>query len=172
MTNNINMIILDFNGTKEFLKLNYIITGSIAALILALISGIAMAVQGGINSALGKIVGLLEATFIVHFTAAIFVGVMLFILNMGGNGFTKISDVPWYLWSGGLIGVLITYGVVASIPKVGVSVATTAIIVGQVTTAMLIDYFGFFGLEKISISWIKFLGVVLLALGARLMLIK
>jgi transporter family-2 protein len=152
--------------------MNYIITGSIAALILALISGVAMAVQGGINSALGKIIGLLEATFVVHFTAAVFVGIMLFILNMGDNGFAKISNVPWYLWPGGMIGVLITYGVVASIPKVGASAATTAIIVGQVTTAVFIDYIGLFGLEKFSISWVKFLGVGLLALGARLMLIK
>ncbi|MBZ4688401.1 MAG: bacterial/archaeal transporter family-2 protein [Clostridia bacterium] len=152
--------------------MNLVISGSLFALALAVISGVAMAVQGGMNSALGKIIGLLEATFIVHLTAAILVGIMIFILNMGEGGLMRYTSVPWYLWLGGIIGVLITYGVVASIPRVGAAVATTAIIVGQVTTAMLVDHFGIFGLEKISMSWVKFLGLGLLAIGARLMLMR
>jgi transporter family-2 protein len=60
--------------------------------------------------------------------------------------------------------------VVASIPRVGVALATTAIIVGQVATALLIDHFGWFGLEKMPFTWWKAAGLVLLAAGARLML--
>ena len=151
--------------------MNFVISGSLFALVIAAISGVAMAMQGGMNSALGKITGLLEATFIVHLTAAALVGSMIFIFNLGEGGLVKYHSVPWYLWLGGILGVLITYGVVVSIPKVGAAVATTAIIVGQVTTAMLIDHFGIFGLDKISISWLKFVGLGLLTIGARLMLI-
>lgn len=141
----------------------------LAALFLALVAGVAMAFQGSLNAALGKIIGLLQATLIVHLTATLAVIILLFTpLSNGSLG--KLLQCPWYLWLGGLIGVVITYGVVASIPKVGVALATTAIIVGQVSTALLIDHFGLFGLGKIAFTWWKAAGLILLAAGARLML--
>lgn len=141
------------------------------ALILAFIAGVAMAVQGSLNAALSKIIGLLQATLLVHVTAAVTTALLLlFPLSPGSLG--RITQAPWYLMLGGIIGVLITYGVVASIPRAGAALATTAIIVGQVTTALAIDHWGLFGLEKIPFTWTKALGVGLLALGACLMLRK
>ncbi|GAW92230.1 DMT family transporter [Calderihabitans maritimus] len=139
------------------------------ALLAALISGVAMAVQGSLNSALGKIIGLLEATFIVHFIGTAAVAVLL-VAQVGNGDLGRITSAPWYTFLGGVISVLIIYGVVASIPKVGVAIATTAIIVGQVLTALLIDHFGIFGLEKIPFTWWKLVGLILLAAGAKLML--
>jgi len=146
------------------------ISGGYFFLIAALLAGVAMAVQGSINSALGKVIGLWEATFLVHLSAAIVLLLILFVFHMGKGDLALCSKAPWYLYLGGLIGVLITFGVVISIPKLGVAVATTAIIVGQVLTALIIDHFGLFGLKEISFTWIKFLGLVLLALGAKLLL--
>ncbi|QSQ08456.1 hypothetical protein H0A61_00778 [Koleobacter methoxysyntrophicus] len=146
------------------------ISGGYFFLIAALLAGVAMAVQGSINSALGKVIGLWEATFLVHLSAAIILLLILFVFHMGKGDLALCSKAPWYLYLGGLIGVLITFGVVISIPKLGVAVATTAIIVGQVLTALIIDHFGLFGLKEISFTWIKFLGLVLLALGAKLLL--
>ncbi len=139
------------------------------ALAMALVAGVAMALQGSLNSALGKIIGLLQATLVVHLTATLLVIILLLTPLRDGNP-GKLLSCPWYLWLGGIIGVLITYGVVASIPRVGVALATTAIIVGQVATALLIDHFGWFGLEKMPFTWWKAAGLVLLAAGARLML--
>lgn len=145
-------------------------SGRLLALLLALGAGVAMAVQGSLNSALGKVIGLLEATLVVHFTAALAVAVMLFALGLGDGSWERLGEAPWYVYLGGLVGVAITYGVVASIPKVGVAAATTAIIIGQVTMAMLVDQFGLFGLPKVGFDWWKALGLVLLAGGAWLML--
>lgn len=139
------------------------------ALVIALLSGIAMAVQGSLNSSLGKIIGLLQAALVVHLSATLVTIILLF-LPLSDGQLGKLWQAPWYLWLGGLIGVFITYGVVASIPRVGVALATTAIIVGQVSTAMMIDHLGLFGLDKIPFSWWKVAGLVLLAAGTRLML--
>lgn len=145
---------------------------NLIAMLVALLAGLAMALQGSLNSLLGKAVGLLEATFVVHVTGTLTVVVGLFVLGLGKGSLLKITGAPWYSLVGGVLGVLIVYGVVFSIPKLGVAVATTAIIVGQVSTALAIDHFGLFGLEKIPFSWVKGAGVLLLAAGARLMLIK
>ena len=55
-------------------------------------------------------------------------------------------------------------------PLVGVAPATTAIIVGQVATAALIDHLGLFGMEKLGFEWLNGLGLLLLAAGGYLLL--
>lgn len=142
---------------------------NLIALFFAATAGIAMAVQGSLNAVLGKYVGQIEATLIVHIVGSILAGIIV-VMGLGKGNLDKMLQVPWYAYLGGIISVLIIYGVVASIPKLGVATATTAIIVGQVSTAMLIDQFGLFGLEKMPFTMIKFAGLVLLAVGARLML--
>lgn len=139
---------------------------------VALFSGILMAVQGSLNSALGKKVGLLEATFVVHFLGILLIGILLAIFCLQNWKWDSFKELPWYVYTGGFIGVGIVYAVAYSIPKVGVANATTAIIVGQVATALLIDQLGLFGLEKAAFTWVKGAGLGLLAVGAHLMLQK
>ncbi|MHB1127633.1 MAG: DMT family transporter [Bacillota bacterium] len=145
-------------------------TSRIIALLFALVAGSAMAIQGSLNSILGKIVGLLEATLVVHVIGSALVAFLLFVFQLGQGNFSKLASAPWYSYFGGIISVLIIYGVVSSIPRVGVAIATTAIIVGQVSTALLIDHFGLFGLERMPFTWLKLAGLGLLAAGAKLML--
>lgn len=133
-----------------------------------------MAVQGVINSALGDKLGSGETNFVVHITAAIILFIFLsadqLLFKHGEFGLEKLKEVPWYLYLGGFIGVIITYGVIVSISKVGAAVATTAIITGQVLIAALADHLGIFGLEKVPLSWSRLGGIILLGIGARLLL--
>ncbi len=139
-------------------------------LLIAALSGIAMAIQGTVNSALGKVVGLLESTFIVHLTGLLLAAVLLFVCRKGSGRLTDCFQAPWYSYIGGVLGVLIIYSVVLSIPKVGVAPATTAIILGQVFTAGLVDHFGLFGMHKIPFRLGNVLGTLMMAGGAWLIL--
>lgn len=145
---------------------------NILALLLAAVAGSIMAIQGALNATLGKIVGLLEATLIVMIIGLVTAFIALFPLGLGNGDIFKFTGAPWYSFLGGILIVLITYAVAASIPKVGAANATTAIVAAQVATAFLIDHFGLFGLQAISFSWWKAAGLVLLAIGTRLMLMQ
>lgn len=145
-------------------------TLKVLPLVIAALSGVAMAIQGSINSALGKVVGLWETTFIVHLTGLLVVTVLLFVCRIGDGCLADISRAPWYTYLGGVLGVLIVYAVVRSIPKVGVAPATTAIILGQVFTAGLVDHFGLFGMHKIPFNIYNVLGTLMMAGGAWLIL--
>ncbi|ADL12637.1 DMT family transporter [Acetohalobium arabaticum] len=138
--------------------------------IFAVIAGTAMAIQGSLNSVLGKVIGFWEATFVVHIIATSLVAVIIFIFSLNKGDFGNLMETPWYTYIGGILNVIILYGVVVTIPKLGVANATTLIIVGQVTTAVIIDHFGFWGLEAVPFQWTKLIGVGLLALGARILL--
>ena len=139
-------------------------------LLAAAVSGICMAVQGSINTATSKIVGLLEGTFIVHVIGLALVTVLLFVFRLGQGDLSKFSHIPWYGYLGGAINVVIIYGVMYAMKGAGVVNATTAIIIGQVGMALLVDTCGLFGMEKVCFSYLKVLGVILLAVGAKILL--
>lgn len=139
-------------------------------MLIAAVSGMTMAVQGTMNSALGKTIGLLETTFMVHVVGLVLLVVLLFVFRLGDGSLALLAKAPWYLYLGGILGVVIIYGVARSIPKVGVAPATTAIILGQVLTAGVIDHLGLFGMERIPFSWCRVAGTLLMAGGAWLIL--
>jgi len=139
-------------------------------LVLAMISGILMAIQGSLNASLSKTIGLWEATFVVYATGTIVLLVALLVFKFGKGDLTDLGEASWYSYFGGLVGVYIIYLVAASIPEVGVSNATTAIIVGQVLTAVVIDHLGGFGLQRIAFGWNQVIGLILLSIGAKLLL--
>ncbi|HOA34708.1 MAG TPA: DMT family transporter [Bacillota bacterium] len=139
------------------------------ALLIAAIAGMAMALQGSLNAALGKIIGTLETTFVVHIVGIAVIMSVLYLFRLGKGNLLLLKDAPWYTYLGGVLGVLIIFGVAVSIPRAGVANATTAIIIGQLITALLIDQFGLFGLEKVPFTLWKGLGLACLAAGGYLM---
>lgn len=142
--------------------------GKLFYLLMAAAAGSLMAIQGTFNSVLGKVIGLLEGTFSVHLLGTATAGMLL--LFLGNGNFGKFTSVPWFAWLGGPIGVAIIFGVAVSIPRLGVGVATTAIIGAQLLTAYLIDHFGLFGMERIPFGLYKFLGIILIVIGSKMLL--
>lgn len=139
---------------------------------IAALSGAAMAVQGTFNAALGKVLGLWQSTLVVHIIGTITVLLIILVLGVSFGSYGKAGQVPWWAYLGGVLSVIIIYAVARSIPQIGVGNATTAIIVAQVSTAVLIDCLGLFGMKQIHFQWIDLLGIVLLAVGARILLIN
>ncbi len=136
---------------------------------LAAMSGAAMALQGTFNAALGKVVGIWQSTLVVHVIGLLTVVVV--IMALGVNWQTgKLTEVPWYAYLGGIMNVIIIYAVVRTMPQIGVGNATTAIIVAQILTALLIDNSGAFGMKQCDLHMRDLLGVLLLAAGARILL--
>ena len=144
------------------------LNGKLLPLLFAASAGMLMAVQGTLNSITGKIIGLLEGTFSVHLLGTITAGILL--LFLGNGSFAKAGTVPWFAWLGGPIGVAIIFGVSISIPKLGVGVATTAIIGAQLLAAYLIDHFGLFGMNQIPFNLVKVAGILLIVAGAKILL--
>ena len=138
------------------------------ALSIAALAGALMALQGSLNSALGKAAGLWETTFFVQITGTV---LALILLPLVGDGsLQKLWSAPWYTWLGGILGVAIIFTVAASIPQIGVAAATTAIVGAQVLMACIIDHFGLFGLEPLPFTWWRWVGGALLAGGVWCML--
>ena len=55
-------------------------------------------------------------------------------------------------------------------PRIGVVATTAVLIAAQFTVATIIDRYGWFGVERIAISWTRVAGIALLFVGAALTL--
>ncbi|MCL6450547.1 MAG: DMT family transporter [Acetobacteraceae bacterium] len=145
-------------------------TAKLLFLGLAALAGLTMALQGSLNAALGKSVGVLEATASVHALGLVLALALLGSIRGGVGGLAHAAQAPWYAYVGGPLGVLIVYAVARSIPRVGVAPATTAIVVAQVLAGAVIDHLGLFGLQRLPMDWTLAPGLLLLGAGAFLLL--
>jgi transporter family-2 protein len=136
--------------------------------VLAALSGAAMAFQGTVNSQLAQKTSLLSSTLTVHIIGTLAAAFTIIIWKTPIFAH-KWMQIPWYLYIGGLLSVAIVALVALSISKIGVCNATTAIIVGQVGIAVLIDHFGLLGVQRIAWNPWQILGLALFAVGAKLL---
>ncbi|HHY11946.1 MAG TPA: DMT family transporter [Firmicutes bacterium] len=140
----------------------------ILPLIIAGLAGGSMALQGVLNSILGQKIGEIEATFIVHAIATALLGIILVSGITHGN-IGNIGSTPWFGFLGGPLSVIIVWGVLTSIGKVGAAPATTAILSVQILTALALDYFGVTG-QKAHIGRARIVGALVFVAGAYLLL--
>ncbi|MGL5150665.1 MAG: DMT family transporter [Clostridium sp.] len=132
-------------------------------IILAIISGISMSIQGVFNTRLGEKIGIWETSVFVQGIALVLSLIIAFIY---GNGDYKlIKDTNKLYLLGGLLGVVITFTVMKSIGSMGATYAIGIILVAQLIMAAVIDAFGLFGSEKIKFSLNEFIGVAIMIAG-------
>ncbi len=143
--------------------------GAISALIAAASSGVAMAFQGSVNAAATKAIGLWETTFLVLASGAALTGIGL-AAGLGQGGLARLGAASWWSLLGGPVGPAITAAVAYGIRKAGAVSATTAIIVGQIGMAAIINHMGWLGVDRVPFGPLKLLGIALLAIGAWILL--
>lgn len=137
-------------------------------LLVAALAGASMAVQGTLNAILGRKAGSFEASFIVHVIGAAILGVIL-LSGLSDGGLRRLGEAPWYSFLGGPLSVLIIWGVLTSVGRVGVAAANTAIVATQIVAALILDILGASG-QKFSFGWTKALGAVAFIAGVYLLL--
>lgn len=138
--------------------------------IFSIIAGAAMSFQGVLNTALSKKIGLFESNTFVQGTA--FLLSFIVMLFFGNGSFKEIASSPKINLLGGAIGVIITVTVMLSIKDLSPTVAISIILISQLVTAAIIDYFGLFGAEKITFHLTNYIGVALMIAGVILFKLK
>jgi len=134
-------------------------------MVVSVISGILMSVQGVFNSAVTSKTGVWIAAAFVQATAFIVCMAAWFVTGRESS-FTEVVSVrPLYLLSGGIIGAFITYTVIIGMNRLGPAQAVIFIVVAQVISAYLIELAGIFGVEKRPFQWLKLTGVLLALAG-------
>ena len=133
------------------------------AIIFAIISGLSMTLQGVFNTQLEKKLGTWETNLFAQGTA--FILTLIIVLIFGKGNIREIKNVNKLYLLTGVLGVIIIFTVIKSIGAMGTTVGIGIILVSQLLSACIIDYFGLFGCEKITFSLNEFLGAIFMIVG-------
>ena len=132
-------------------------------MIISVISGILMSVQGVFNTEVTKATNIWITAAFVQITAFIVCIIAWFVTGRESSFISVVNFRPIYMLSGGIIGAFITYTVVSGMNILGPAKAVIFIITAQIISAYLIELFGMFGTDKASFHWSKLAGLVLMA---------
>lgn len=132
--------------------------------IMALVSGALMSVQGVFNTEVTKQSSIWAAAGFVQLTALLTCVAAWYVTGKGDVSGMFHMDKK-YMLLGGVIGAFITITVIKSMDSLGPAKAVMIIVVSQLAVAYLIELFGLFGVEKAGFEWKKALGMALAVAG-------
>ena len=133
-------------------------------ILIALLSGALMSVQGVFNTEVTKQTSLWVSTGWVQLSAfLVCVAAWLFTGREPVGTLLEVS--PRYTLLGGVIGAFITVTVIKSMGSLGPAKAAMLIVVAQLAVAYVIELFGMFGMEKQPFSLRKLLGMAVAVAG-------
>lgn len=132
-------------------------------IIFSIIAGMAMSVQGVMNTRLGEGIGNMEANTFVQGTTFALALIVLIFWRQGS--FTALGQVNKLYWLGGVLGIVITLTVMLGIKSLGTTLSISIILISQLLIAAVIDAFGLMGSEKVAFGWSKYVGLALMTGG-------
>jgi len=140
----------------------------LAALVVALFSGLAVGVQSSFINVAGKNTGAILTGLFVNIFAGIAAGLLVVIVfaQQGNSALLGLQAQTWVVMLvAGLLGIGVIAGIAYALPKIGVAAGLSMIITGQMIVGVLVDMFGLTGGEPIPLTWLRIGGLGLLAFG-------
>ena len=133
-------------------------------MIVALISGALMSLQGIFNTEVTKQSSIWASAGWVQLTA--FLTCVILYFATGRGEIAGIFSVERkYMLLGGVMGAFITWTVIKSMDGLGPAKATLLIVVTQILVSYLVEVFGLFGVEKVGFEWKKLIGAAVAIAG-------
>ena len=136
--------------------------------ILALVIGALISVMISFNSGLEGYVGSTYSVVIIHAVGLI---AILIVAAIKKEKIVIKEAIPFYLFLGGIFGVMLTLVNIITIGGIGVALTTALAVFGQLVFSSLVDHFGLFGLTKYKFNPKKLIGFMIVFIGLVIMTI-
>ena len=137
-----------------------------AFLLLALLNGVVLPVQAGVNAQLRVGLGhpLLAAvtSFAVGTVALVACAAAARVPVPGVAG---LARMPWWYWTGGLLGAAYVLAAVVLAPRLGAATLVAAVVAGQLIASLALDHFGLVGYPQHPVTPARVIGAALLLAG-------
>ena len=146
--------------------------GTAFGVVFVAAAGVGGTIQAAVQSTLGGRVGTIEALGFAMLVAGVCGVLVLVVARQSFHAVPSSLHQPAWLWVGGALSAFIVLSFTYAAPRIGVTASIGVYIAGTLISSMLVDQFGWLGVEKIAIDWVKVTGVVLLLGGSALVLKK
>ena len=138
------------------------------AVALTAAAGGLIALQAPINSTLGRSVGTFQGAFVSFVVGTIALAIVASLSRGGMAQLGEIRGLSWYYLIGGLLGAVYVSTVLVTVRHLGAGGVTAATIAGQLTLSVIVDHFGWLGVDRQAISPARVAGILLLVAGVAL----
>ncbi|PIE69526.1 MAG: hypothetical protein CSA21_02050 [Deltaproteobacteria bacterium] len=135
-------------------------------ILITLIAGCLMPVQPGINVLLSQVTsGPYMASLISFAVGTLALLVLCLALRLPFPTLHTLTEVPWWYWTGGLLGAVFVTVTIIVAPRLGAVNMLTYLIVGQMLASLLLDHYGVLGFPQHTLNPWRVLGVLCLIIG-------
>jgi len=131
--------------------------------VMAAMAGVCFAVQGPVNTALGKRTSAIQATTISFLGGMIACFFMVIIIGQGD--LSKIGEASFWQFLGGLYGAINVCISVLAMPILGVALTLMSVLIGQLLMGAIIDGFGWFDTSAVPITPLRVIGIAIAVAG-------
>jgi transporter family-2 protein len=138
-------------------------TGYFILILVAIIGGVAVTLQGQFMGLMDQGIGTRESVFITYAGGGLVIALAM--LAARGGNLKAWQAVPWYALSAGLFGLLIVGSIGYTVPRLGLATAFTVMVAAQFIMAALVDHFGWLGAQVRPMELPRLAGVGLLVLS-------
>jgi transporter family-2 protein len=137
---------------------------------IALLAGLASAVEPGQNAALAKSLArpLLAGVVSLAVSIGAIVVIMLVTGRYGLPGMDRLAQVPWWTWLGGLMSAVLAAAQLYLSKEIGAATFLGLIVTAGVVTSILLDHFGLVGFKVHPAGLWRLLGGALMIGGVGL----
>ncbi|MFV9551761.1 DMT family transporter [Algibacter sp. PT7-4] len=141
---------------------------------LAILGGVFLAAQGGLNANLGVLLkNPLLASVVAFFSSSVFAIILVLLSTKSFPNWADVKQIPTYLWfTGGLFSVLGISLYYYTIPRIGISTMISLGLFGQIAFSIIAGHFGWLNLPTEPITLKRGLGFITMIFGIILINIK
>ncbi len=135
-------------------------------LLLAILAGLLLPMQAGINSQLRLSIGhpVLAAT-VSFLIGSLALGGLSILSRIGLPTAGAARAIPWWHWVGGLLGAFYVYSVIIVTPRLGAATMVATIVAGQMIASLVVDHYGVIGYPQHAITLWRIAGAALVIAG-------
>ena len=133
-------------------------------MLVALIGGVAAALQGPFAGIIGRNSGDLGSVFITYCGGAGVIVVLTLILK-GSLQVEAWQQLPWYVFLSGPLGLVIVGSYSFTIPRLGAATATIIFVAASLTLGAIFDHLGVFGIPQRALDPSRLVGIAVFLLG-------
>jgi bacterial/archaeal transporter family-2 protein len=141
----------------------------ICAIVLSLAAGILLAIMMQINASLGRLIGPLESSFVVHLVGT-GLALVLVARHLHHTVVQQLTKVPLKLYSCGVYGVTLVLVSNIVVPHLGMVLFTVTVITSSLVFSAIADHWGMLQPQRLPMNLWRLTGILCALVGLLLVL--
>jgi bacterial/archaeal transporter family-2 protein len=134
----------------------------IVVVLIAVLGGLAGALQSQFLGVMEERVGTLASTFVTYAGGGLAVALLMVVFQ--GNRLSELRELPWWVFGAGLMGLVVVASLGVSVANLGLGAGLTLFTAATLILGALIEHFGWFG-DGRSLDAMRVVGMALVIGG-------